>query len=111
MTGDTSPERTQNASVGTPPPENTPTQVGTNRRRDGTVRNQNLVKIQNAARDFEGKVDGLPIMGKQHENIGATYERFAEHLMDYVSINLKRGEDLRILIEDMDEDLEKGISK
>ena len=29
--------------------------------------------------------------------------------MDYVSINLKRGEDLRILIEDMNEDLESAV--
>ena len=29
--------------------------------------------------------------------------------MDYVSINLKRGEDLRILIEDMSDDLDRAI--
>ena len=76
MTGHSSPERTQDANLGTPAPENAPGQERTTRRRSGGTRNQNLAKIQSATRDFEGKVDGLPIMGKQHENVGVSYERF-----------------------------------
>ena len=49
-------------------------------------------------------------MGKQHENI-SFYEKFAEDLMDYVSINLKYGGNLRELIEDMSEDQESAIGK
>ena len=90
-------------------PENTGAQRGKFKRRGGT-RNQNLAQMESALKDFTGKIDDLPVLGKQHE-IGVTYEKFSEDLMDYVSINIKKGEDLRCLIEDLYDSVKKVIGK
>ena len=78
-------------------------------RKRGGTRDQHLAQMQNALKDFGGKITDLPVLSKQHENVGVTYERFTQDLIDYITINWQRGEDLRDLIEYLDDDYNNAI--
>ena len=42
--------------------------------------------MENSVRDFKGKIDALPILGKPHEAIGSSCDKFTEDLVNYVQI-------------------------
>ena len=105
----------------TPTPEDTTPsqQPGTQntttnqRRRPGTTnRNSNLASMANAERGFSGKVETLPVIGKQYE-AGVNYEKFIDDVVDHTILNLEEGDDMVTLLEKQidDFDLATGLSE
>ena len=65
--------------------------------------------MADAAKSFKGKIDELPILGKQYEAIGVTFEKFCQDLRDYAVLELDYGDDLVALIEKQDSEEKKAI--
>ena len=67
----------------------------------GRSRNNNLATLANAARSFKGKIQELPIIGKQYENVGVAWDILQKDLAEYAVLNLDYGDDMVPLIESM----------
>ena len=64
-------------------------------------RNSNLTTLASAAKSFKGKIEDLPIIGRQYKNLGVTWEILQKDLSKYVVLNLDYRDDMLPLTEDM----------
>ena len=58
-----------------------------NNRRRPNNRNSNLASMANAERNFKGKIEDLPVIGKPYEQTDP-YEKLIDATVDYSIINL-----------------------
>ena len=78
-----------------------------NNRRRPNNRNSNLASMANAERNFKGKIEDLPVIGKLYEQTDP-YEKLIDAAVDYSIINLDEGDDLTKLLEKGEGDFEKS---
>lgn len=78
-----------------------------NNRRRPNNRNQNLASMANAERNFQGKIEELPVIGKAYEQTDP-YEKLIEAIVDYSIVNLDEGNDLTKLLEKGESDFKKA---
>ena len=64
-------------------------------------RNSNLATLASAAKSFKGKIEELPIIGRQYENLGVTWEILQKDLSEYAVLNLDYGDGMVPLIENI----------
>ena len=76
-----------------------------NQRRRGGIgaQNRNLAQMESSVKEFKGKIDSLPTLGKPHEVNASMYDKFTKDLVNYVQIKFKRGEDMEPLIDRLDD--------
>ena len=78
---------------------NNTTRNDSNNRRRPNNYNSNLASMANAERNFKGKIEDLPVIGKPYEQTDP-YEKLIDAAVDYSIINLDEGDDLTKLLEE-----------
>ncbi len=86
---------------------NNTTRNDSNNRRRPNNYNSNLASMANAERNFKGKIEDLPVIGKPYEQTDP-YEKLIDAAVDYSIINLDQGDDLTKLKEKGEGDIKKS---
>ena len=82
-----------------------------NSNRGNNARNSNLAALASAAQAFKGKIEELPIIGKQYESTGVAWEILQKDLAEYVVLKLECGDDIAQLVENMEDKPEEHHGK
>ena len=73
------------------------------------MQNNNLATLVNATRAFKGKIEELPIIGKQYKNAGVDFDILQKAVADYAVLHLKNGNHMLYMIENVEDNIKESL--